>query len=288
MTTRLGTSLGPRGPLGSFAGRLLFITPRPAGTFTAIGTRLFPRRAFGNFAGRGLFVAPSQKVSGIYTRLGPRLMPQGRLGNFLGRISVAPTVIDVPKANLTFTSLTPQNVLQDTVIDVIGIEAFFTSFDPDIVQGGVIVDVPLAHLTFTMLTPDGISQTGASDVLVDVPVAHLTFTALDPTVQYAQVIDVPAANLTFTPFPLQVDITLPGQQTLTQTDITAIWEDITISGFSPRDLLRIIAAVSAGKLNGARLNGGGQIIIRSIDGLEEVVLAQYDEAGNRVHVVIDP
>lgn len=78
------------------------------------------------------------------------------------------------------------------------------------------------------------------------------------------------------------------RSTLTQADInaiaTAVWAEILESSYSSGDLLRLIAAMAAGKVSGA---GTGTEVFRDASDTKTRITATVDAAGNRTAISID-
>lgn len=299
MSTRLGTGLpqsrGPvrvdkRFPFRQFASGSRLRSPGMVGG--ALGffnptrtpaTTTFPRGAFS-----------------AQTRLGSAAQIRGPVFYNPTRTAIAPTQINLPTGHLTFTPVPLAfSVLQDTVIDLPAAQdrSFTAGATFTIVQSGSTIDLPVAHLTYTpTVGGQGFSvvQTNANDHTIFLPTANLTYTPIPFSVIYENTVELPTTRLPFTEVPagFDVSITLPGQQTLTQTDILAIWQNINICGFNAQDALCIISAAVAGRLSGAdgpHGPGGVQTLeFKSLDGAKTVITAVVDPHGDRVSITLNP
>lgn len=292
--TRLGTGLFPRGPLSTSSIRFTFRALYPgtrngALLFHGPGfSTLFPRTPVSTVFSRGAFQS--------LTREGTRLYPRGPLGSYMTRISIASNNVDLALGHLTFTPIQSFEVLRGTIIELPSAvdESFSGGATFTVSQGGFEINLPVSHLTFTVSlagTGFSVNQTNSGDHSVDLPLTHLTFTptANSFSVIYQNTIDLPVGRMQFTEHPIDISITLPGQQTLTQTDILAIWNNISIHGFTPQQALEIISAAVAGRTLGTHDQGAlGTIVFRSIDDTHDVITATVDPHDNRVNIVLTP
>jgi hypothetical protein len=212
------------------------------------------------------------------------MLPQSfTLGNFNGRTAILPTIVDFPQGHVTYTAY-PMNIVTDTVVDFPGIAKSFTAYPFSILQAGYTIDFPQGHVTYTAL-PMTIEQTNSADVTVSFPTANLTYTAYPMTINYVQDVDFPVSDFSFTAYPMDIAITLAGPQTLTQTDINAIWRNFNIGNMTPENILEIIAAAVAGRLSGV---GTNNLVFRSIDNTKDVITAHVDGGGNRIEITLTP
>jgi hypothetical protein len=291
LSTRLGTALRPRGPVGTNTFRHLFAFPRPVrqnSTRQAAGAIL--RSGLANTFGRGGFSAPvfSRGAFTPLTRQGTRLFPRGQLYTNTVRSAIPSTIVTLPTGHWT---LTPKafTILQDTVVEFPSASdiSFTAGATFTVLQGGSVVDLPTGHWT---ITPGGfqVVQTNSGDRTVFLPTGHWTLTPKNFTVVYENSVSLPTGHMTFSGIPFDISITLPGQQTLTQTDILAIWNNISISGLTPANALSVIASAVAGRTVGALDATKGSMVFRSIDNSKDVIHVAYDETGNRLVVTLTP
>lgn len=294
--TRLGTALRPRGPLLANRTRTLFAFPRLLGKNTtrqAAGAVV--RGGLPGLFGRGFFNTPvfSRGAFQPLTRQGTRLIPRGQILASLTRTAILPTIVNMAVGHVTFTPVQSFAVLRDTVVDLPSAsdESFTGGATFTIEQGGTAINLTTAHLTFTPTlggTGFSVTQSNINDHDIPMPTGHMTFTGVPFSVVYENGVQLPTGHMTFACPGFDVSITLPGPQTLTQTDILAIWNNISISGFTPESSLELIAAALMGRLNDALIQSPSIIQIMSIDGSKVVITAQVDEAGNRLKVTLTP
>jgi hypothetical protein len=72
--------------------------------------------------------------------------------------------------------------------------------------------------------------------------------------------------------------------TLTAADVDLIWDEDMGEGYTARDLMKIMAAVLAGKRSGT---GTGLEVFKGLDGSTDRVASTIDSSGNRTAVVVD-
>jgi len=85
---------------------------------------------------------------------------------------------------------------------------------------------------------------------------------------------------------MSADLTLASGGTLTaQAVADAVWAQAIEAGLSADDVLRLIAAASAGKLSGAATT---TIRIRDLADTTDRIVATVDSSGNRSAITLDP
>jgi len=239
---------------------------RGQGPFTgpgAIGG--LPRTRSATFTGKS---ESSIKAAGPFTRQSVTALSRPPLGSFSGKSTAVNITVDIGNTPaITFTELAP-SILSDVVVVIgAGVTKTFTVLSITVEQGlGNLLSIGnVPALAFTEIAPQ-IEIDVAGDNYINIEnVASITFTGLAPSIQFTNNVDIGNVQaLTFSalePF-VEVDGLVP--PVLSRSDAYVIWDQIDVDGYSPRQILRIMAAAVAGE--GVYDSSGNLVGYLSVDG----------------------
>lgn len=197
----------------------------------------------------------------------------------LSKTVVSTTYYDYSTDALTFTE-NSYSVLQDKVIDYTGVEVVPTTYDYEIIQGGQTLSYSVDALTFTEYSYN-VEQDDPANTVVRYDPVPLTFTAYDYAVVQQRLVSYSnTPNVSFTEYAYDVIPGVLGEQTLSNADIYAIFNNYKIDGYSLHELMAGMAAMLMGESENA--DKQGTATYKSVRGDGTVRVAGVtDGRGNR-------
>lgn len=234
----LGLAGVPSKASGPFTGKT------PAETKTRLGLYAAPQGNFGQSTKNPTVTVGSDPK----TRLGLGAYSRGPLGNTT-KTGVSTTYYDYSTDALTFTG-NSYVVARDQVIDYAGIEIVPVTYDYEIIQGGQVISYNTDALTLIGRAYN-VEQQDPNHYYVNYDSKPITFTSNNYTVVQPRLIhytNKPALNLSSSTYSVIPGVL--GEKTLSNADILSIWRDIKIDGLSPYEILKYVAAVILGKVEG--------------------------------------
>lgn len=193
---------------------------------------------------------------------------------------------------LTLSGLLPV-IAENDLIDVpYGINESIIGFAPTLLEGsdfGINFSIIFPIITIFGFVPE-LVEFSLTDEQLLVPTATITISGFSPDFVDSVDLDVAASPtlLIFADYPtVSEQGLLP--PVLSYSDAKMLWETLLFDGYSPKDLLKIIAAAAAGKSTGALdEKRSGTIVFKSADGLRDTITCKYDGIGNRIEITLTP